>query len=589
MKKSIVLLVLALFISVPLGCKKSSSPTNPAVATNTPSFTPTNPAVITSTPTSTPQALYSPTVIVSPCVLSNYVGTTIVGTSAFTYAGLNNLLASQITLSYYAFLNSASVYLQSASGAVRAGIYADNGSGPSTLIAETSPQAAVNGWNTIVLPYTYLHSGKYWIACQIQNSTQIACTSGGFTNYISFNWASFPSTYPTVTNPAAYTLSMYLTYCWLNTPTIASTPTPTITLTPTLSPTTTFTPTFTPTTTSTPGSGFIITVAGNGTLGYSGDSGAATSAELYDPSGVAVDSLGNIYIADMYNHRIRKVSTSGIITTVAGNGTYGYSGNGGAATSAELYDPSSVAVDSSGNIFIADSNNHSIRKVSTSGIITTVAGNGTYGYSGDSGAATSAELYDPSGVAVDSSGNIYIADVSNQRVRKVDTSGIITTVAGNGAYGYSGDSSAATSAELFYPRGVAVDSSGNIYIADLNNHRIRKVSTSGIITTVAGNGTYGYSGDSGAATSAELYNPSGVAVDSSGNIYIADVSNQRVRKVDTSGIITTVAGNGTYGYSGDSGAATSAELNGPYGVAVDSSGNIFIADLNNNRIRKVFH
>jgi sugar lactone lactonase YvrE len=190
---------------------------------------------------------------------------------------------------------------------------------------------------------------------------------------------------------------------------------------------------------------------------------------------VAVDSLGNIYIADMYNHRIRKVSTSGIITTVAGNGTYGYSGNGGAATSAELYDPSSVAVDSSGNIFIADSNNHSIRKVSTSGIITTVAGNGTYGYSGDSGAATSAELYDPSGVAVDSSGNIYIADVSNQRVRKVDTSGIITTVAGNGTYGYSGDSGAATSAELNGPYGVAVDSSGNIFIADLNNNRIRKV------------------------------------------------------------------------------------------------------------------
>jgi sugar lactone lactonase YvrE len=248
-----------------------------------------------------------------------------------------------------------------------------------------------------------------------------------------------------------------------------------------------------------------------------------------------------------------------------------------------------VAVDSSGNIYIADTYNERIRKVSTSGIITTVAGNGAATFSGDGGAATSAELHGPSGVAVDSSGNIYIADTYNERIRKVSTSGIITTVAGNGTGGYSGDGGAATSAELYYPSGVAVDSSGNIYIADRNNDRIREVSTSGIITTVAGNGTWGYSGDSGAATSAELYGPSGVAVDSSGNIFFVEDGNNRVRKVSASGIITTVAGNGTGGYSGDGGVATSAELYTPYGVAVDSSGNIYIADLNNNRIRKVFH
>jgi sugar lactone lactonase YvrE len=314
----------------------------------------------------------------------------------------------------------------------------------------------------------------------------------------------------------------------------------------------------------------------------------ATSTELYTPHGVAVDSSGNIYIADNGNNRVRKVS-AGIIITVAGNGTGLYSGDSGAATSAELYGPSGVAVDSSGNIYIADTYNERIRKVSTSGIITTVAGNGAATFSGDGGAATSAELHGPSGVAVDSSGNIYIADTYNERIRKVSTSGIITTVAGNGTGGYSGDGGAATSAELYYPSGVAVDSSGNIYIADRNNDRIREVSTSGIITTVAGNGTWGYSGDSGAATSAELYGPSGVAVDSSGNIFFVEDGNNRVRKVSASGIITTVAGNGTGGYSGDGGVATSAELYTPYGVAVDSSGNIYIADLNNNRIRKVFH
>jgi N-acetylneuraminic acid mutarotase len=340
------------------------------------------------------------------------------------------------------------------------------------------------------------------------------------------------------------------------------------------------------------GRGLIISQAGNGVLGYSGDGGAAASAELNYPTGVAVDPSGNFYIVDADNNRIRKVTAStGIITTVAGNGTAGYSGDGGAATSAELDTPFGVAVDASGNLYIVDVNNDRIRKVTAStGIITTVAGNGTWGYSGDGGAATSAELFSPFGVAVDASGNLYIADSGNNLIRKVTAStGIITTVAGNGTGGYSGDSGAATGAELNSPFGVAVDASGNIYIVDSGNNRIRKVTAStGIITTVAGNGTAGYSGDSGAGTSAELNSPFGVAVDASGNLYIADTYNLVIRTVTAStGIITTVAGNGTAGSSGDGGAATSAALSYPTSVVVDSLGNFYIADYDNNKVRTV--
>jgi N-acetylneuraminic acid mutarotase len=338
--------------------------------------------------------------------------------------------------------------------------------------------------------------------------------------------------------------------------------------------------------------GHIASQAGNGVLGYSGDGGPAASAEFSSPTGVAVDSSGNLYIVDADNNRIRKVTAStGIITTVAGNGTAGYSGDGGAATSAELDTPFGVAVDASGNLYIVDVNNDRIRKVTAStGIITTVAGNGTWGYSGDGGTATSAELFSPFGVAVDASGNLYIADSGNNRIRKVTAStGIITTVAGNGTGGYTGDSGVATGAELNSPYGVAVDASGNIYIVDSGNNRIRKVTAStGVITTMAGNGTAGYSGDSGAGTSAELNSPFGVAVDASGNLYIADTYNLVIRKVTAStGIITTVAGNGTAGSSGDGGAATSAELSYPTAVEVDSPGNVYIADYNNNKVRTV--
>jgi hypothetical protein len=332
------------------------------------------------------------------------------------------------------------------------------------------------------------------------------------------------------------------------------------------------------------GSGIITTVAGSGNGGFAGDGEAATSAMLFSPSGVALDSSGNLYIADQGNNRIRKVAVgTGIITTVAGNGTAGFAGDDNAATLATLNYPSGVVVDSTGNLFIVDSPR--IRKVAAgTGIITTVAGNGTTDFSGDGGMATSAGLY-PAGVAVDNNSNLYIADYWNNRIRKVMAeTGIITTVAGGGTGGL-GDGGAATAASLWYPNGVALDNVGNLYIADSQNQRIRKVAAgTNIITTFAGNGTLGFSGDGGTATSANIYKPSGLAVDSFGNLYIADTNNSRIRKVASgSNIITTVAG----GYLGDNGKATSAGLYGPHGVSVDNSGNLYIADRYGNRIRKV--
>jgi uncharacterized protein (TIGR03437 family) len=332
--------------------------------------------------------------------------------------------------------------------------------------------------------------------------------------------------------------------------------------------------------------GTLSVVAGNGSYGFSGDGGPATSAALrldsLFGSGVAADSVGNLYIADTLNGRIRKVS-GGIITTVAGNGAYGYAGDGGPATSAALGFPEGVAVDSANNVYIADTDNIRIRKVS-GGIITTVAGNGTQGFSGDGGPATSAALGFPEGVAVDSANNVYIADHANNRIRKV-SGGIITTVAGNGTQGFSGDGGPATSAQLNGPFGVAVDSTGNVYIADTNNYRVRKVS-GGTITTVAGNGNFGFSGDGGPATSAVLNRPHAVAVDSAGNLYIADTANGRIRRA-SGGIITTFGGSGGFNFSGDGGPGITASLNSPGSVVVDSAGNLFISDSGNSRVRRV--
>jgi sugar lactone lactonase YvrE len=332
----------------------------------------------------------------------------------------------------------------------------------------------------------------------------------------------------------------------------------------------------------------ITTYAGNGYGlgsgygGYSGDSGYAVAAELNNPVGVAVDRIGNVYIADRDNNRIRKVDPSGIITTFAGNGDIGFSGDGGPAKYAQINTPEGLFTDSIGNLYISDAGNSRIRKVNTSGIITTIAGNGTYGYSGDGGPADSAELRAPAGIALDRSGNLYIADFPSMVVRKVNSSGVITTFAGTGTYGFSGDGGAATSAELYGPTSVVVDRTGNVYIADDNNYRVRIVNNSGIIATFAGGGT---GGDGGLANDAWLLGAAGLAIDSTGNIYIA--GGDRIRVVNSLGIIYTYAGNGIQGYSGDGGVPDSAELHGAQSVAVDSIGNVFIADVGNQRIRRV--
>jgi sugar lactone lactonase YvrE len=332
-------------------------------------------------------------------------------------------------------------------------------------------------------------------------------------------------------------------------------------------------------------SGIISTITGTGYAGFGGDGSLASSAQLNYPVGVAADSAGNLFIGDTNNNRIRKVSSAGIITTFAGTGNAGFSGDGGQASSADLNAPNNVAIDSTGNLFFYDSKNYRIRKISSTGVITTVAGNGSAGYSGDGGQAVNAQIQGGP-LTVDSAGNIYISERYNNRIRKVSFAGIITTFAGNGTAAFSGDGGQATSASINNPGGVTVDAAGNLYIADWGNSRLRKASSTGVITTVAGNGNASYSGDGGQATSASL-NPLGIALDYAGNLFISEFNGNRIRKVSANGTITTVAGNGTSGFSGDGGMATSAQLNNPIGVAVDSVGNLFIADSNNNRIRKV--
>jgi hypothetical protein len=388
--------------------------------------------------------------------------------------------------------------------------------------------------------------------------------------------------------------------------------------------------------------GHIYTIAGDGTGGFSGDGGPATSAELQSPAGTTVDGPGNVVVADAGNERVRVVAaktgtfygqamTAGHIYTVAGNGTGGFSGDGGPATSAKLADPDGVAVDGSGNLLIADSANQRVRVLAaspgrfygqamTAQDIYTVAGNGLASLSGDGGPATKAQMALAYSVAVDAAGDMVIADPASDRVRIVAartgtlygravTAGDIYTVAGNGSDGFSGDGGLATRAALSGPTAVAVDGAGNLIIADTYNERVRVVAamtgtfygqamTAGHIYTVAGNGTGGFSGDGGPATSAELWTLQGVIVDGAGNLIIADSSNERIRvaaartgrfygQAMTAGHIYTIAGNGTQGFSGDGGPATSAEFTGPTGLAVDPAGNLVIADGANSRVRAV--
>ena len=337
----------------------------------------------------------------------------------------------------------------------------------------------------------------------------------------------------------------------------------------------------------------VATIAGTGVAGYSGDNGPATSANMGDPAGVVVDRSGQFYIADYLNNVVRKIATSGVITTWAGNGIAGFRGDGGPATSAMLSGPVAVALDSSGNLYIADTGNRRVRKVTPDGNITTVAGDGSVpssGGNGDNGPATSAHLTIPEGLTLDPAGDLFIADGGADRVRKVTPAGIITTVAGNGVNGFGGDGGPATDAQLTAPYGLAFDAAGNLYIADLLNKRIRMVNSAGVISTFAGNGIlnpdgFGGVGDGGPATSAELIDPIGVVVDAAGFVY--ELEYGRVQAISPAGIIETVAGDNLNGFNGDGAPASNYSLWGPEGLATDANGNLYIADSLNQRVRQV--
>lgn len=341
----------------------------------------------------------------------------------------------------------------------------------------------------------------------------------------------------------------------------------------------------------------IKTYAGSGVRRYTGDGMPATAANLYQPYDVGIDSLGNIYIGDAGNNRIRKVSPTGIISTAAGSGVAGYNGDGIPATAANLNFPYGMSVNASGSMAITDMKNHRIRLIqaeATGGNITTIAGTGVAGFSGDGRPATSARVNYPHGIFWDLAGNIYFADAFNHRVRKISTSGIITTVAGNGRANSDGDGRPAVAASLFHPAGITSDSAGNLYITEMKGHRIRKVDAAGIITTIAGIGVPGFSGDGGPATLARINAPKGVTIDKNGNLIFTDTDNFVVRKISKStGFISTIAGIirpvSSLAYGGDGGPATEARLNYPQSIFIDKYGNLYIADCLNHRVRRIIY
>ena len=320
---------------------------------------------------------------------------------------------------------------------------------------------------------------------------------------------------------------------------------------------------------------------------YTGNGGPATNATLNNPGGICFDTAGNLYISDQCYLRIRKINTAGIISLYAGNGNTDSTGDGGPATAAAFESIIHIMADNKGNLFVPDQFVARIRRINAAGIISTYAGDSIFGHTGNGGPANAAEIGSVSGIAFDKKGNLYYAD-NTRYIMKINTAGVLTTIGGNGVYGYGGDGGPATNALLKWPTDITIDKKGNIYFTDQGNNNIRKIDTFGIISTIAGSDTAGgYSGDNGQATAAKLWAPEGIIIDAIGNVYFSDELNNVVRKIDSAGIITTIVGNGTRGFSGDGGPATAAQLNNPAGLSFDKRGNLYIADWLNNRVRKV--
>jgi hypothetical protein len=333
----------------------------------------------------------------------------------------------------------------------------------------------------------------------------------------------------------------------------------------------------------------VRAVAGTGVAGTSGDGGPAASAAINIPTSLTADGDGNVYVCETGAYGVRRIAADGTITRFAGNGTAGFSGDGGQADAAQLNNPRGVAFHApSGAFYIADTGNARIRRVGSDGVITTVAGTGGAGYTGDGGPGTSATLNTLREVAVDTAGNVYMADAGNRVIRRLGADGVITTVAGTGVSGSSGDGGPATAAQIRNPTGIAVSADGVLYIVDRDSHRIRKVST-GVITTVAGTGTAGSGGDGGPGTAAGLNLPNDVHLDAAGSLYISDGGNHRVRRVDPTGVIVTVAGTGAAGSTGDGGPALSATFQDPRALTIATDGHLYISDRNANVVRRLEH